>query len=209
MEKMQHFNIVAMIQGRGASSFSNIQEHLEKMTIAKIGYLPTLNDLKEKLQKTLVCATYNLTENRTEYLSYDTHPNLPCITALRMSSNLPLIFETYRYGNSLYVDGAISDNFPIDIGEKMGEKVLGIVLNTYGNHLNHDPETNVLEFVYRLISINVGQLIKYKIEKSSNKCKIINITDAYSTIKVFEFNVDSSIKLDMFSHGYNFMKACF
>ena len=46
MEKMQHFNIVAMIQGRGATSFSSIQEQLEKMSIAKIGYLPTLNDLK-------------------------------------------------------------------------------------------------------------------------------------------------------------------
>jgi hypothetical protein len=40
IEKMAHFNVVAMINGHGASSFSNIYEQLEKMTIAKIGYIP-------------------------------------------------------------------------------------------------------------------------------------------------------------------------
>ena len=47
LDKIQHFNLVAMIQGRGASSFSPIQEQLEKMTIDKIGFLPTLNDIKQ------------------------------------------------------------------------------------------------------------------------------------------------------------------
>jgi hypothetical protein len=51
MEKMNDLNIVSMIQGRGAISFFNIQEQLEKMSISKIGYLPTLNDIKEKMKK--------------------------------------------------------------------------------------------------------------------------------------------------------------
>jgi predicted acylesterase/phospholipase RssA len=89
------------------------------MSISKIGYLPTLNDIKEKMKKNLVCVTHNLTENRTEYLSWETHPHLPCVTAINMSANLPLVFENYRYGNCFYVDGGISDNFAIDTGEKM------------------------------------------------------------------------------------------
>ncbi len=80
MEKMNDFNIVSMIQGRWAISFFNIQEQLEKMSISKIGYLPTLNDIKEKMKKNLVCVTHNLTENRTEYLSWETQPHLPCVT---------------------------------------------------------------------------------------------------------------------------------
>ena len=43
-EKIQHFNIVAMINGVGAISFNNIYEHLEKMTIEKLGYIPTFLD---------------------------------------------------------------------------------------------------------------------------------------------------------------------
>jgi len=208
MEKMQHFNIVAMIQGRGATSFSNIQEQLEKMTISKIGYLPTLNDLKEKMNKILVCVTHNLTENRTEYLSWETYPHLPCITALHMSSNLPLIFENYRYGNSLYVDGGISDNFAIDIGEKMGEKILGIVLNSECASFSNDAEVNTLEFIYKLIYVPVIQAINHKIRltSASNKCKIVNIKNVTANLKFFEFNVVSSTKLNMFSNGYEQMK---
>ena len=208
MEKMQHFNIVAMIQGRGATSFSNIQEQLEKMTISKIGYLPTLNDLKEKMNKILVCVTHNLSENRTEYLSWETYPHLPCITALRMSSNLPLIFENYRYGNSLYVDGGISDNFAIDIGEKMGEKILGIVLNSECASFSNDAEVNTLEFIYKLIYVPVIQAINHKIRltSASNKCKIVNIKNVTANLKFFEFNVISSTKLNMFSNGYEQMK---
>ena len=189
MEKMQHFNIVAMIQGRGATSFSNIQEQLEKMSIAKIGYLPTLKDLKDKMDKTLVCVTHNLTENRTEYLSYETHPHLPCITAMHMSSNLPLVFENYRYGSCLYVDGAVSDNFAIDIGEKMGEKILGVVLSAGCDSFSNDTDVNTLDFIYKLMYVPIIQAINHKIRLASDKCKIINIENNVINIKIFEFNV--------------------
>ena len=206
MEKMQHFNIVAMIQGRGATSFSSIQEQLEKMSISKLGYLPTLKDLKEKMNKTLVCVTHNLTENRTEYLSWETYPHLPCITALRMTANLPLVFENYRYGSCLYVDGGISDNFAIEIGEKMGEKILGIVLSYAFDSFSADTDVNTLEFIYKLIYVPVVQSINHKIRMASDKCKIINIDNISTNMKIFEFNVSSSEKLNMFSDGYQQMK---
>jgi hypothetical protein len=205
MEKMYDFNIVAMIQGRGAISFSNIQEELEKMSISKIGYLPTLNDIKEKMKKNLVCVTHNLTENRTEYLSWETHPHLPCVTAIHMSSNLPLVFENYRYGNCFYVDGGISDNFAIDTGEKMGEKILGINLNSE-LYFGGETDMSILEFIYNLINVPVIQAINHKIQIASDKCKIINIKDIVPNLKIFEFNITSSNKLNMFSYGYEQMK---
>lgn len=205
MEKMQHLNIVAMIQGRGAASFNNIQEQIEKMTISKIGYLLTLNDLRERYGKTLICVTHNITENRTEYLSWKTYPNLPCVTALRMSANLPLVFETYKYGNSFYIDGGISDNFAINIGDEYGEKVLGVVLNTEQENFSNDPDINTMEFIYKLMFIPISQAIEYKIGKVSNKCKIIRIS--HGKLKFFQFNIDSTTKMEMFSSGYEQMKA--
>ena len=206
MEKMHNFNILAMIQGRGAISFSNIQEQLEKMSISKIGYLPTLNDIKEKMNKILVCVTHNLTENRTEYLSWETHPHLPCVTAIHMSANLPLVFENYRYGNCFYVDGGISDNFAIDTGEKMGEKILGINLNNELYSFSTETDVSILEFIYNLINVPVFQAINHKIRMASEKCKIINIKAMSSNIKIFEFSLTSSDKLNMFSYGYEQIK---
>jgi predicted acylesterase/phospholipase RssA len=45
LEKMQYFNLVAMINGNGATSFTNLNEALEKLTLAKIGRLLTLGKL--------------------------------------------------------------------------------------------------------------------------------------------------------------------
>ena len=201
LEKMQNFNIFGLVQGLGACSFNIIQEQLEKMTILKIGYLPTLKDIKKKFNKELVCVTYNLTESKTVFLSYDNHPNLPCITALRMSSNLPLIFENFKYGNSFYLDGGVSDNFAIDYADSIGNKILGI--NLVQEIKEFEPNMNTLEFIYKVMFIPIQQSIRYKVSRASTKCKIIELK--YDKLKFFDFNVRSQMKMEMFSSGYQQM----
>ena len=99
-EALLHFNLVDLANGKGACSFNSLQETLEKLTIEKIGFLPTLNDLQEKYNKKLICVTYNYTEKNTEYISWENYPHLPCVIALRMTSNLPFVFEIFRYVNN-------------------------------------------------------------------------------------------------------------
>ena len=206
-EKIQHFNIVAMINGVGAISFNNIYEHLEKMTIEKLGYIPTFLELKEKYSKNFICVTYNITEDKTEYISSENYPNLPCLIGLRMSANLPLIFENYKYGNSFYIDGGITDNFAIDIGDKIGKKVLGILITSDSENFNNHPESSILEFIYKLIFIPISQILEYKLKNISEKCKIIKL--CYDKIKFFDYNINSKTKLDFFSFGYENMKKEF
>lgn len=206
LEKLQHFNIVAMINGVGALSFTPIYEQLEKMTIDKIGYIPTFQDLKTKFNKTLICVTYNFTEKKTEYISYETYPNMPCLIALKMTSNLPLIFEKYKYGNNYYIDGGVSDNFAIDIGDKLGKKVLGILLSSEVENFNH-PDSNILEYIYELMFIPISQTIDHKIKNVSEKCKIVILN--YAHIKFFNFSINSKDKLELFSSGYQQMVSEF
>lgn len=201
LERIQHFNVVAMINGGGASSFISIYEQLEKMTIEKIGYIPTFQDLKTKFNVNLTCITYNLTENKTEYLSVDNYPNLPCLIAIRMSSNLPLIFENFKYGKNLYVDGGISENFGIDIGDKIGERVLGIYLDSEGKHFNTENDINIIEYIYKLMFIPISQSTELKIKNASMKCKIIKLSSNSSTT-FFDFKINSIEKLNLFSSGY-------
>lgn len=207
-EKMQNFDILSLVKGHGAFSFSFIQEELEKMTIEKIGYLPTLKSIKEKYNKNFISVTYNLSENKTEYLSYENYPDLPCISAIRMTSNLPFVFDNYKYGNSFYIDGGISNNFPIDIAQKYGNKILGLALSSNKNKSsNNTPiSSNILELFYKLIFIPVSQYIELR-EQTINieKTKIIKLN--YSgDLKVFNFNISSKDRLEMFSNGYQQIK---
>ena len=208
LEKIQHFNIVAMINGCGASSFSSIYEQLEKITIEKIGYIPTFADLKNKYNVNFICATYNITENKTEYLSCENNPDLPCLIALRMSSNLPLIFENFKYGSNFYVDGGVSDNFAIDLGDKIGKKILGIYIETDDkNNLKKENDINIIEYIYRLMFIPISQSTMFKINNVSNKCKIVKLQN--NKIRFFDFNINSVEKLNMFSSGYQEIKTNF
>ena len=205
LERLQTFNVVAMIQGRGASSFNQLGEHLEKMTIAKIGYLPTIGDLYDKLGKTLICATHNLTESRTEYIRHETHPEVPCITALRMSSNLPLVFERYRYGRCFYVDGGISDNFPVQLADIDGNKALCISLAENKSSLEQEAELNTLEYIYNLMFIPIEQSMACKIATASERCNIVTIPT--SKFKFFNFSISCRDKLNLFSEGYEHMSS--
>lgn len=208
LEKMQHFNIMAMINGGGAISFNTIQEQLEKMTIEKIGKLMTLSDLKNKFNKNLICTTHNISTNSTVYIGPDNYPDLPCLVALRMSSNLPLVFESYKYNNNLWIDGGISDNFPIDKGCEIGNKILGLLTSSEKKEEeNKSNEFNILEYVYTLMFIPVSQYIEYKINKISDNCNVIRLSGG--KYKFFNFNISSHEKLDNFSEGYKRTKEYF
>lgn len=203
LENLQNINIVDMFQGKGATTFQHIHEHLEKMTISKIGYLPTLQDLQEKHGKVLTCITHNMTDNITEYLSPDNYPTLPCITALRMSSNLPGIFDKFKYGHAFYVDGGLSDNFGIHLGDQIGKKVLGISLSSQLSEpaSNDDTEMGTIDYMYRIMMVPIACATAYKISQVSDKCTIIKLKTPEK--KFFNFDMKSIEKMDMFVMGYD------
>lgn len=200
LDKSPDLNVLNALNGNGMISFSIFQEHLEKMIIEKISYLPTIDDIKKKYNKNIIFTVYNLSENKTEYISIENYPNLPVVTAIRMSCGLPLIFEKFKYNNCFYIDGGISDNFPIDIGEKRGENVLGI--NTKDKF---NESKNTIEYIYNLMFVPIYKNIENKIKNTKENTKIINI-EYNDTITFFDFNISSTKKLDLFSFGYDFVK---
>lgn len=203
LERMKNFNIVAMMNGNGATSFSHIHEQLEKMTIEKIGQLITLGELYRMYGKELICVTHNLTSDKLEVLSYVTYPDMPCLIALRMTSNLPFIFDHFKYLGSFYIDGGISNNFPIDIGDSMGNKVLGIAVTNMNRNFSENKD-NMVEYMYQLISIPIKHNVLNNIANASEKCTIVILRP--DKTKFFDFTLDTYAKLEMFSDGYIQMK---
>ena len=208
LERMQFFNIVAMTNGNGATSFTALQETLEKLTINKIGEYITLGKLKEKYGKTLIVSTYNMTTCKMEYISPDKHPDIPCLTALRMSSNLPLIFDRFKYMDCFWVDGGIFDNFPILKAQELGNKIIGINLKIDDKSLQDNPDDSIITYFFRLLQVPISQSTQYRIEQAGNKCTIISVnSNALQT--TLEFNIDNKSRLEMFSSGYTQVKKYF
>jgi len=206
IEKMRGFDWVSMMNNQGALSFKLIQESLENMTLEKIGKFITLKELYEEFGKKLFCCTYNMSTKSTEYINHENSPDLPCLTALRMSANVPLLFEKFKYSDHYYIDGGISDNFPIVMGNKVGKNVIGIRLKR-DNVQEVKDDIGTLEYVFELLYVPIEQSIEHRCNSVINNCTIITILDKDSMM--FNFNIETSTKLEMFSSGYQQTKTYF
>lgn len=205
LEKLKYFDLVSMINGNGAATYAPLNEALEKFTIDKIGKYITLGKLKEEYGKTLLCTTYNMTTCKTEYIGPDNHPDMPCLVALRMSANIPLVFDRFKYMDSYYVDGGISDNFPIIKGDEIGNSVIGIYHESHPESLQDRPEDGMMAYFLRLLQVPVVQTTLHKISLVSAKSFIVRIKTE-KTESGISFDVKSKDRLDMFSSGYNQLK---
>lgn len=73
----------------------------------------TFDELYEYTDKKLyICAT-NITKAERVLFSVDNHPSMSVPLALRLSTLIPIYFTRKKYNNDYYVDGGLSDNFPI------------------------------------------------------------------------------------------------
>lgn len=196
-EKMSCIDINSGMAGKGAVSFNIIQEEIEKMTLNKLGTLMTMRELYNMFGKKLVCTVYNLTKSRTEYISEDNYPNIPCITAIKMSCSLPILFEEVEYMNSYYVDGGIGNNFPLEYAKSIGKYIIGININTVSS-FKPMSQISMLDYLGQYIKIAFS--VK-NIEFDSRMHKIINLNP--TDFKFFNFNVSTRDKLELFSMGYN------
>jgi hypothetical protein len=100
-----------VLKGDGVYQYSTLSKMYEEMIREKINFIPTLRDVKERFGKDLIMCTYNSTKKTKEYVSYRNYPDLSCLDAMRMSSNLPFIFSPFWYNSNEYIDGGIVENF--------------------------------------------------------------------------------------------------
>lgn len=187
-----------MMEGDGALSFGVLQEHLEKMTIDKIGYFPTLKNMKDNYGITLIFITYDLTKKLKVCLSYETYPDLSCITALRMSANFPLIFPRFKYKDSYYIDGGLCDNFPIEIAAQRGLRVLCFLLKQNEEESSTSRPFNMMEYLYDLVRIPINTILDMKIYTPN--CTIITLS--CGCFNILNIGLNSITKLELFSSGY-------
>ncbi len=207
-------DFMSMWNGDGAISYTYFSDYLERMTIDKIGKVMTLHQLYDTYHKTLVVTTYNYTQSKLEYISWKTHPDIPCISALRMSSTLPLLNSMFKYMSNYYIDGGIVDNFPIlydlnvdseeDISKRLGFVLQFTPEDTATKETEHEP-FHVLHFLFRLLTIPRLEEMKNKKKKVKN----MQIIELECSLPAFEPCPTSTHKMEAFSTGYQQAKEYF
>lgn len=200
LEKIRTINVYGLIRGSGGYDFTDIQAILENMTLKKTGKLFTMKTLHDEFKVNLFCSTYNRTTCQSEYLSHDNHPDLPCLTALRMSSNLPIFFSPFQYLHNYYIDGGISDNFPVKFAETVGTAVIGVNIEIETTELQYDSNHEIHYEIFKLLQLQFLELSK--IRNSSIRPNTLIISIQTENTEILQFSIPPRARLEMFSAGY-------
>jgi len=112
---------------------------------------------------------------------------------LMASSCIPVVFQPVNYNGTLYVDGGVLDNFPIEPLLDQCETIIGIYVNSIKKEIDEIHMNNILDRTFHLA---VNNSVKPKIEK----CNLFIEPPDMSQFGIFDLKKINKI----FEYGYNY-----
>jgi predicted acylesterase/phospholipase RssA len=171
-------------------------EYIETMIKYKLGYIPTFKQLYQEFDKILICPAYNISDNKKEYLSIDTHPDMPISRACVLSSNIPFLFSKAEYNGKCYIDGASFDAFPLDKLVEYTTKE-DIKCNILGITFQDKTEEKIESF-----TSYVKTIVSCLTSKKHNLRENVSVKTLSFNYEMLDFNVDTKTKIKMYVDGY-------
>jgi len=180
-------------------SFEPLAKFLDFLIMSKIGYIPTIIDLKNKYNVEFTLTTYNLTDEKKEYVNYKNYPNLSVLDGIRMSCSFPFVFEAFRYNDKEYIDGGFVDNFPVGCTDPE-DLCLGILTK---NPTRNESTGYTFGFLMKLLLVFVQTSTLDKINDASH-CDFIILE---TSTNFFNFTSTNKEIIEMFDKGYELCKS--
>ncbi len=150
----------------------------------------TLKNLEKTLKKyapkrfcqcliPLYVITTDLTTMKTKVFDPDSTPTMKVAKAVRISASVPFLFDFVPFNNTIFTDGGITNNYPIDLVvpdsiDLMKEKAIGFRLLSSGETTNKTPET-FLEAAINVLGTMMAEIERKHIEDAFIWSRTINI----------------------------------
>jgi NTE family protein len=163
----------------------------------------TFQQIYDKYGTFLIITSTNFISGCTEYYNHISHPDMSIIDSLRESSSIPVFYSPVLKDNSMYVDGGLLDNYPI---EKLydylpKDQVFGVKLLSECKtcpSLSNKLPAGITEYLYQLIKIVRHQAAKIHINDDDWKRTIkVNI----GNISTIDFNLTDEQKHWLINQG--------
>lgn len=190
-------NFWNVINYMGLMSINGFAEKIEGLVRRKLDCVPTLEQLQKITGCSLLISGANVTRMAEEKYSPTTHPNLGCVNAIKISCNLPLIFQRIKYKTSYVVDGGLLNNFPCDYISTTKKNILGIVVMGSDYSL---PDDTFMGYFYRLLVMPINALTELRCQLAPPTVTIVKAT--WNGVPLLQFTMSSKTKMDMFLKGY-------
>jgi predicted acylesterase/phospholipase RssA len=172
-----------------------------------------LEDFYKLSNKELHFFSFEINQYKVQDISYLTHPKLSLITAIHMTSALPVLITPVCIENNCYIDGGLSTNYPLYYcleSGKNSDEILGFK-NQYfkeNDYINTDSTILqfLLSFLYKAVfSINTDcnqPTIKYEVICDTKFMTFDFLSNTLNDIEVRKELLNSGIK-----SGINFLES--
>ena len=162
----------------------------------------TFGDVYTLFQKDLVITGTNISKHCTTYFNRHDYADMRVVDAIRISISIPFLFSAVMFNNDIYVDGGITDNYPIShclniIADKNTymTDATNYVIGCYIESMNPKEIRNIEDYIYGIFAC----CLKRAQDKTVKPCTIdISIPDVSSV----EFDADEVKRRKMFEIGY-------
>jgi NTE family protein len=178
------FNFVKLtLRNQGLLNINGLREILKKNLRTK-----RLEDLK----KPLVITATNLEEATTTYFTKG-----DLVDLVVASSSIPVLFSPARIDGVTYVDGGVTNNFPLEPLEGKCKKLIGVHANPIGNY---DPTRGILHMAINTFHISIASVVEEKRKKldyfiEPEKLKNYTYYDVRRGREVFDIGYEKAMEV--------------
>ena len=202
-EKMLDPHIDSLLDNKGLDD-GELKKFIIQHFLKNKNYHPsvTFKELYEMTNKKLTFFVTNITINKLEEINYETYPDMPVWIGIGMTTALPILYQPIIYNNNYFVDGAVFDNYPIELYSE--ENILGINLIT--NVSNIDFDIDFFNYIIKLMYMSHH----WKIINKNNAFKHCTITiSTNDSSDMFNPEVSLEIRKNRINDGYESAVAHF
>ena len=161
----------------------------------------TFHDLYLKTNKNLIVVATNLNRKQSTYFSYKNTPNIKVIDAIIASISIPIFYYPKKIENELYLDGAITNNFPINFFKDSKEETIGALVMTNNKY---EEINNIYDIMSSIVFCGMENQCKEILKEYKNVIILDNDIDSTD----FSINKENKIKSinDGYDQTHNFFK---
>jgi predicted acylesterase/phospholipase RssA len=171
--EFQELKIINLIENYGLDKGIKLNNFYKALILNKnINTNITFLELYKKTNKIFTCVSVNITKGICEYHNYINNPNMSVLLAIKMSTNIPIVFSPILYNDNYYIDGAFLDPVPYNYNKNTKKICIAILFNYEYDFLKNNVKfvnnvNNTFEYTFELLKIlylNYNKKIYQKIK---------------------------------------------
>lgn len=194
--KLVEPNILIFLDKMGIESGQKIYDVIEGIIHKKTGIKHiNFRQLYEITGINLTVVGSCLTTREAVYFNHLNYPNFKVSMAVRISISIPFFFTPVVIDNLTYIDGGVTDNYPMKLFMDDLEHTIGILIcDEYSTSYIYPDE-----YIMAILNLITYNYYRYQIFENSQNT--IKINQKILNISLFHFNVDDDLKMKLFNLG--------